>query len=1110
MASWSKGTFQVHRNPTINMVDASIDFDTGHYEGTLQLTGGSGTRYGYNMSLEIYKGVPGASGSTKVGVIEWNGTSNPTPHSESFSGTLSSTGEGTYYLMMKCNSTSGCESCSSPSSGWISKSTSSGNYSAYTQLGSSSGGSYTAGGINISSASTGKTITITPSHYPSSIGFASNTAGATGKITVRIGAMEKDTPSGIPVTFTGLEPRTTYTVTCICWEDGGHKVEENKSVTTYGTAVTVTNTTDGSISARINVNNNYTGKVEYWAEYDGGSTSHGNTNNGSVVTISGLPSGKTITVYARPVGMDDARGSSSDSTTEIPTIETVSATMSGTTATITPEFNIPEGEHVYWRASIGQQTVAGTDNEPAKFQLLYPGTTYTTIFRATSPHNSTTGTATGTGSTIPVSLFTVTNGDKVDELRYDVRTYAVHLTELENYTNAYVASIHQTRGAFGPTDGLMTEAGIFPYSARCVRRDGNIPSNEIAGYTNIINQKCIVEGLQPNTSYRLYVWLNGCKDFNNDDDAIGYIDFTTKPAAVAGTFTAKVTGRTCTITPSITRWNGTSGLEYSCYFYAGGEGGRLIGTVGNYCNLEIINPATMTGLDNGTKYYIVISAQDNNGNAIEVNNIEVVTYGIKVEPGQSHTTYMQDFSVTYIDGERASTISQDASRGANVKWYILEDGYQVDGIETVNCRRTNPCIFSTNPVLKPNNNYILCMYIDGVVYNGENDTVIYCDFSTINAARHLYAVTQATGETIGVTTIWRDSSAEGYILTVSMVISLDGVIKATKQNTVNGETVWFTNLERGKTYNISYTAQDNEGNSTNDYIYYYPGAASVISETTYKLTISSFLYNTRSIRWTCTCNRALPTGSTIEYYIEQPDARKINWDRTMNSGDTRSYIELTHNTNMVLGVRIKEMRDRNGNWDTTEYIRERMKKLSVEMTGAHPHVRIIDTFWQAYQDADEMDKDDISNTNIEFVDDLCICTPVLSGKGAYTGSDGSYSGNSEFPPKTRYFRGLTGGRQYNISVGVTDGYNTVRSLNYQIYALLQQIRIYDEEAHVFRNATPYLFHSGRWYKAPMYVLLDENKVKNGFYYGDGTNTHETSPIPTPPILKWYDSDPERD
>lgn len=1059
---WMSNYFIIHKNPTMYMTDAAIDFEHGTYSFTIVLSGTTGvTKYGYNLTIELCKGSGSTVGDKIATLATWVGANNKNPHSEYFHGSFTvPDGNVTYFLKMTCDSTSGCNHSTDPPTGWVGGG-SSGNYYAYTNIGSSSV-TPTSGDLTFTASTTGKTLTVNPVY------------SSGGNINVTVNSVTQEVASGGSHTFTGLSTGTPYTVTCTA---GGKTTSSLE--TTFKTDITLDNITDSSISLKAYVNNGYTGNISIWLTYgDNSSTSVKTATNNKVVAFTGLSVNTTYIIHAKPSNMDDAENTQEAITGDIPASTGIDGKITGTTAQITPTFTSYIGN---WTGTIGNQVVGGSSNNGistiAKFSGLQPGNGYDVIFRRNTPTISSS------------SLFQV-NGVLTAEVKYNIRTYAVRLEEVECTTNTFVAQIYQTLGAMSDINMQMTEKGKYWYQALCTTRNGNTPNGESVGVAvPSTDDRCYVRGLEPNTSYRLYVWLKDCKDFADQNDAVGYIDFTTKPTAVAGSFSAKVTGKTCTITSNIVRWNGSNSVNYTCEFFKGGREGTSVGHIDGYCNMSVATPVTMTGLENGTKYYIHITGYDDEGNDVECNDLEIITYGLTLTSGTPHTTYMDSALIYYIDGERASTISQDQSRGANIKWFITDGSNIVDGIDMVNARRSNPAILTTNKKLIPNTSYYLTAYIDGVTYEGVNDTASTIRFTTIRAVNNLLVTTQATGETIGATSTWSPPNIDGYEVTMTMVLSLDGVTKDTKENIVNGETVWFTGLERGKTYTISYSAVDNEGNSTNDYIYY-GNTNPIVEETTWKVSIDNFHFTTRAISWKASVNRT--DTCTVEYFISQPDSMILNWEGRMQPNSSNQYTRLTHNMNVTLGVRIQNMKDRNGNLDTTEYVTIKMRKLGITMTDFHAHVRFIETYWQALADADNFDFDFIANQNIEFVSDLCTCQPVIRNKGSYVNSTGIYAGGTvteqgigevTYPPKTRYYNGLSGGRDYYIRCGITDGYNTVQSTTYQLSSLLQLVRIYDPDYGDFRLACPYLYHSGTWYKAPIFV------------YHDG---------------KWRDTNPERD
>ena len=683
------------------------------------------------------------------------------------------------------------------------------------------------------------------------------------------------------------------------------------------------------------------------------------------------------------------------------------------------------------------------------------------------------------------------------EIYYSVRTYAVKLKEREIGTNHYKATIFQYPGAAGEENKLMVEAAYYPYAGLCCARSGNVDTGVSVGYVGIEEQEVTVRGLEPNKSYRLYVWLEGCRDFQNYNDAVAYIDFMTKPALVAGKFAARVTGRTVTITPVISRWNGSDRLTYSATIKYEGSTVRS-GLVG-YCDTTQLNSITATGLSNGTNYTIEFSGYDGNDNPIDIEDIEIVTYGIEfTDMGVTYTRSIRGVEIIYTDGEKASMVSQDPTRGSFVRWWIVDGGNIVDGKEYINCRRSNPCKFDSHNKLIYNTGYTLMAEIDGVEYNGQNDTQISFDFFTEYPAWDYHVETTATGETISVTPIWRNSSSPDNEVTCTIMLYLENVRIGTIVTKEKNEPVWFVDLLRGTTYDIIFTAIDNEGNTTSDGIEYKTNGET--TETTYKLFIKDFEYSTRSMKWECYCNRDLPAGKYIQYYIDQGSENVYkDWSGFMESHHIDKYEYLYDATDTILQVRIQDMRDQEGRFDTIEVLPFTTKELTVAITGYTPHVDHVFIHTQAYADGLEYDYDPITNTPISFVDDkyvyddngdvisftesLCKCWPVRDGKGTTGDNTGVYNVD-----KTRRFNGLTGGREYFFAIGVTDGMNDSDNQATDLqafYSLVELIRIYHNDR--FWTALPFIFYTGSWYRAPLYL------------YGTRKG-----------ITKWWHTNPERD
>lgn len=926
--------------------------------------------------------------------------------------------------------------------------------------------------------------------------------------------------------FTGLENNWGYTCYAECYEelDGKYNlVRASAYVVTYRTAVSIVKHTDATVTATAQVNKGYTGDIEWWYTVGSGgedsTTTESNhailaTTNGAPVTIEvgGLEKGTEVTIYARPYGMADATGSSSDTTWTPTELDGMECVVTGTTITMIPKFSLGEEGEVEWRARLGGVIVSGNGNNPAKFNLLDNAVTYTVVFKGLQPVTEYVDPNVYYGPVFDTSeLF------ESQDVYYDVRTYGCKLYERDCGTNSFTATVYQIFGAFGEFDKLLMEFKPYGYSGYCTRRDGNVPNGAYVGsvFIDETDQSVTVEGLEPNTSYRLYVWLKDCRDFEGYEDAVGYIDFTTKPMLVPGQFKARVTGRTVTVTPVISRWNGSTSFTYKCNI----SNNNIVESYGPNieCTMTSIQDCVITGLANGVKYRIDITAYDNNNNEFEVNSIEIVTYGISfMDYGESYTRGIDGIEIAYVDGEKSSRVSQDPTRGSYVRWWIesIADGSISEGPEYVNCRRTNPAKFNDNNRLIPNNGYIMYAEVEGVEFEGMNDTRISFEFDTKQCAQNYHIETRSTGETIGIQPFYTDATSKDNEVLCTFVLLLEGRTIATESVLDKRDIVWFTGLKRGTTYDIAFTAEDNEGNTTSDFIGYRMsgddsyrtdesgdwvlkyGYAGLDSDSTYILTLDYFDYSTRSMEFIINSNKVIPPNKFIEYYIDQgEDDIKVNWkirdpdsNNKMNSGDTRTYTTLKHKTETVLRARIYEMRDRMGVFDTEEEAYFTTKELTVNITGCTPHVDHVFIHTQAYADGEAYDQCQISGQVIRFVKDLCTIEPAIEGKGTVGGNNGTYFDGAQH---SRRFDGLIGGREYIFQIGVTDGVNidnvfiNTATDTRNFSTLVELIRIFHDGA--YHTALPIVYHNGEYYRAPMFV------------YGTAKG-----------IRKWWHTNPERD
>jgi len=839
----------------------------------------------------------------------------------------------------------------------------------------------------------------------------------------------------------------------------------------------------------------------------------------------------------------------------------MNAKITGTTITLTPVFTSAGDrtvDSIEWTAKLGRVTQSGTstknasgewESDPAKFALLANATTYTIVFHglfsgAASPTpDAGDGESDGTLDT-SAGYIDLLNSD----VYYDAMTYGVTVLEASKTRTTFTGIAYQTIGAHGETNHAMTECGKKKYAGFCRRRDGSSVASTNVGYvsfnngtttvsTDVIGQSAgsanftgsevTITGLLPSTGYRLYVYLKGCKDFEGQYDAVGYIDFTTEAVAIPGLFQARVTGTSISVTPNIIRWNNSSDLSCMMYFntVAGvDENGKAIPGSMVEMGYVTISPTNLMrgicyGLDTGTKYLVTFYCTDDEDNEIEIEPIEVVTYGLTIETGVPHTRYCSDCKITYVEGERMSNTPQDTTRGAAVRWFILDfDENMLISPTYANCRRSNPYYFETTPhVLTPGETYVLWAYIEGVLYEGEPDTLVSVIFTCTEPAYWLSGTTSATGTTISFTPTWIDSTSQDNIVTVIAGIYQYGVFLEQKQTTYKDVPIKFTGLNRGQEYTIVYTAIDNEGNSTNDYIAYQPGINGTIDELTYKLLFNDFTTTTRSIFFVVSSNRPdLPEGTQVQYYISQGNEERINFGGglAVDPGSPIQYYHLRHNSAVTVGARFSTLFDENNDYDTTEFTQTYTTELTLEFDGYDSSPHAIASRWRAYSDNSFIIVDKICGQPLYFVYNKISIVPVV--RGEVGDSYGNYTMQHNFiwvACLTRWFDKLSPGRAYRISMTISDGVNEATATGIAS-TLVPTLRIYSERDHKWHKALPYIVHNSYWYAAPAYIYFNKEKRnalpssqiigsndeydKGKFYETNPTN----SPTPDDDILKY--------
>ena len=938
---------------------------------------------------------------------------------------------------------------------------------------------YIPGRTYLDVSSSGTTIIATPSYDSKNIIYADERLTMPGKIAVHLC---QESESNVLQTvyvdmsqistscqFKYLHRGTEYIVVAEAFEskDGSaNKISYTQKISTYECTCWRISHTDTSITYGFWVNNDFVGNVYFWTFFD---PVNFNPNNIALakevavgegglgsVTIDGFDTNTRVYFNVAPKGVVNADGildaiASIDDRTWNPTdFSGMNVLMTGTTITMTPSFSVGDSGNVDWSGTLNNVTKTGTGNQSVRFESLTNGKTYNAVFKGLYSKSTFSG---ATGS----------------DTRYTIRTYSVQLKEYTRETNSFSASIYQIPGAAGSQSSELVESKYYRYDSYCVKRVSGVDSTQTFGRVSINGEYVVVDGLEPSTNYRVYVWLDGCLDQNRNHDTAAFIDFTTKSIVSTNNFSARVTGKTITVVPGISGWGASESLTYTTTLK---RNGSTLSTKTTTCTSGNLVTTTFTGLKNGTTYTLSFSAHDNNNNDIPLDDIVVTTYGIQfTNSGRPYTRRLKDVAIRYTDGERDEGISQDKSKGALVRWWIVDKNDNiVDGKVIVNCIKTNPGIYSTNSKLVPITSYTMYAEIAGVEYEGINDTQISYEFYTEDPPRGFAVTTSATGETISVTPTWVDSVNDDNEVTVSIILSLDNKTVSSKTTKKKDEPVWFTNLKQGKTYDIVYTAVDNEGNSTSDYLDYVQGGST--TETTYELLVNDIEYYTRSMKWTVSANRPLPEGSVIEYYIDQGNNDiKVNWaDDTIKLNTPKSCITLYDKTRTTLKVRIKDMKNRADVLDTVKTVQFLTKELKLNITGVSYHADGIDLKVQAFADNEEYDYDPISYEQVSFVDDLCFCNPVIRDSGVTGDNHGKYSLD-----KKRYYTGLTGDVKYSFTIGVTDGMNSSDDNNVKktaVYTtLLELIRIYHNGE--FQNALPYIYHNGKWRRATAYIYTSK-------------------------------------
>jgi len=726
--------------------------------------------------------------------------------------------------------------------------------------------------------------------------------------------------------------------------------------------------------------------------------------------------------------------------------------ISATSAQINPIFTGHQFSSaingISWTGYVLDQVVHGTRNETVEYKDLEPGEEYT--FRVDYRWDNIRE---------PDLSYTYTDIAKFSTYRVDIDSY-----ELEN--NEITAHIKQTVGTF---QGQQLEKRA--YKAFCILESDvdNIDNAKRQGYVIIDNENDLitVKYLLPNTSYRLYVYLDKCVNLNNTSDCITYLDYTCLKMVEIERYDISMTAKTITVTPVVKAWNASESLTINYtllrpgYAVSDGKKQQTI-SIGGYGD-----SISFTNLTPGTKYMLVYSGIDNRGSKIDQEVQYVYTYEIRwnIFSDNIHSTYFKESQIVYFPGKINDT-EKDPNKANQIKYFITPKG-DMDTIilqGNVSASSSAATIYDLPKKLKPDTEYTAYMYIDNLLYNGVNDSIVSYDFKTLKCANNLEGFLYTTGTTASLRINYEPSSIIGYELYVHIVLYLNNeVIYSVKRTTKNGDVFNFDNLIPGETYDLFILAEDNEDNTSD----INNGSIHIINPyipcTTYLLDFVIEATSTRGVLLNTHPNIPLHDGEVIEYYIEQDGNVISNWEMSNGADQRLSYTFLQHDKPLVLGCRVSNMKDFNGEYDTIQMKNSYTKLLNVEILKAtKPDVRTIIIQYKTCSNTLEIDRDPISLDPILVVDAKATCDGVDK---EYPGISSGY--------KEITFNNLVSGIDYDIIMSITDGVNTVYSEVFNTATNASVVYIYSIDGPKYFKAVPYIYHNGRFVQAR--CLIFHNK-----------------------------------
>jgi len=812
------------------------------------------------------------------------------------------------------------------------------------------------------------------------------------------------------------------------------------------------------------LSSNYPGRYEWWSDQD--STKRTTQNGLTKINISEFVDHRDfITIYARILGMDDTR--SAEEKIYIPLLyENSEINISGTSIIIKPKINTEYTDNeISWAVSIEEENIYNEyklSQNVAFISNLKPATHYElkVIIKYKSPEQGILS-------------------DYEDVYLYKITTYGAHvIDEIDKKINSFklqlaetIAECYQAIDVFNINPFYHKNYNVF-----VVKKDdnGNYDTSNHTGKVIIDQNDETVEvlNLEYNTEYRVYIYLDEVKNFiNYNNDTFIYYDIHTLDIVKCGEFECNVTAKSCTITPIIEAWNGSSELYIKTKFYC--EELNDIQAIDTILFKNDIHNIFIDTLKSGYKYQITFEAYDNYRNEISINPLEITTYGVHVEFEDEwiHTKYVDYIRFRFIEGMKSATVKQRAGLASSCRWWISSDPNDSESIifgpYDLNLSIENPFDYLMGKkeyIFLPNKTYYMYTMINGITLNGINDSIICYPFTTKNCISNINYSTNISGTTINLHLDYIEPKIKDYEYNLNIKLYDSNNIEIANADISSLQDILFTKLINGGKYRIAITGYDSEDNTTSNYITI--NGDNIFYVETYKLLFSNLESSTRAIRWTTASNLPLPEDSKIESIIQYNDNDfKDNWlyNYKIDINKQTTLDKINHDTTVDIALRVNNIVDENGNLDIILYSKGiRTRKLSVEIKDATFDANNAKLKYDIYSNSTKINKDPIVLSNIRVLKDK-------SYAWEYENEDSEKIQAIEVNDTTINFTDLKLDTTYNFIIAATDEYNTVFSDSYINNTVPHVVYIYNRIKQMYEKAIPYLFHNGRFVKTSIYI-----------------------------------------